>query len=278
MPEPSTTPGNNPDDTAAGSTTEQASTQTGTDNQPGGDANNLDASKSTDDKPADDDKSTDVTKSDDAPANQFDDDLDDWIEKRGLPKPADEAQKQKFQDLRNEQREFTRSQQEKKNSDELAQAVKEAKPEKSDTDDDDDLDENEKRLKALEEDRDAERTTRLQSEFYTSNKVSPTEHKAILEIFKEKVARPSTTEGKLAAVKLWGSPEALPDLLDIARARIAKSTDNSVVADEAARKERERIARESEAKSPGRNASAVTTSDKSDDDARYERFKARYNK
>ena len=149
--------------------------------------------------------------------------------------------------------------------------------EETDEDDDDDLDPIEKRQNKIEEDLAEERTTRKQSEFYSSNKVTTEEHQALLTIMKEKFAIPTTDEGKKRSFEVWSSPDALPDLLDLARARISKAS-SSTVADEAAREEREKIERESQSKSPGRNATSTTTSDKTEDEARLERFKARYNK
>lgn len=241
---------------------------------------NPDASKSDDTSVvADDDKSKETTtKTDDAPASQFDDDLDDWITKRGHKVPETDAEKQSFQDLRNEQREFHSERQAKKDADDLAKAQADAKKDVPTTDDEDDeLDDEEKRLKKIEDDLASERTTRQQSEFYTSNKVTPEEHKQLLDIYKEKVNKPESIEARKKAVEYWSSVDALPDLLDLAKARLAKAA-SSTVADEAAREERERIARESQAKSPSAAAKTTSTSDKSEDQARLERFKARYNK
>lgn len=244
---------------------------------PAGD--NPDASKSDDTTVVtDDDKSKETTtKTDDTPATQFDDDLDDWITKRGHKVPETEAEKQSFQDLRNEQREFHSERQAKKDADELAKATADAKADVTSDDDDDDLDDEEKRLKKIEDDLASERTTRQQSEFYISNKVTPEQGKAILDVMKEKFAAPSSPEGKKRAFELWSTPEALPDLLDLAKARLAKAASSSV-AEDAAKAEREKIERESNAKSPGRNATSTQTSDKTEDEARLERFKARYNK
>lgn len=272
MPEISTTSADNPADGAASDTTAPA----GTDNQTGKETDNLDGSKSPETTSADGDKKpADEGKKDDTPASTFDDDIDDWIEKRGLPKPTDDAQKQKYQDLRNEQRSYTRDQQAKKDAAELGKTVADTKPETK-NDDDDDLDPLEKRQNKIENELAAERATRQQSEFYATNKVTDAEHKAVLEIYKEKVNRPTTPEGKQKAFELWSHPDSLSDLLDLARARIAKTTDNSAIADEAAQKERERIARESQAKSPGRSATTTTTPDLTNEQARTEALKARY--
>lgn len=235
-------------------------------------------SKSTDPSAADGDKKPPV--SDDGAAGTpatFDPDLDQWIEKRGLTKPDTDEQKQAYQDLRNGQREFTREQQAKKDADALGKTVTDVTKDLKKTDPDDDEDDPlAKKVADLEAANTAERNVRLQSEFYTTQQVTPEEHKLILDIFKEKVDTQPTDDAKLKAVDLWGSPTMLPDLLDIARARLAKSTDTSDVEDKAAREERERIARESNAKSPGRNASTTTTSDKTEDEARLERFRDRF--
>jgi hypothetical protein len=271
MPEVSTTPVDNPDD-AANAT--PPAPDSGTDNQPAPTGDNLDGSKPTDGSDGGD--KTPPEKKDDTPVSTFDDDIDDWIKKRNLPVPTDDAQKQEYQNLRNEQREFTRERQAKKDAGVLGDVIADTK--KDILTDDDEDDETEKRLNKLEADRVAERETRLQSEFYTTNKVSDTEHKAILDIYREKTSRATTPEAKKAAVELWSSPDMLPDLLDLARAKIAKTTDNSAVADEAARKERERIARESEANSPRGAASTTSTQDKTADQAAIDRWKTRYNK
>lgn len=214
----------------------------------------------------------------DTPA-PLDTDLDDWAKKRGMPEATTEEQKRAYQDLRNSQREFTRTQQAKKDSDGLNDAVKGAKddlkPKPGDDPDDERTDE-QKRLDALEADRDHERTLRLQSEFYTENKVSSDEHKTILDVLKEKIDKAPNNAAKLKALDYWGSPEALPDLLDIAKARLAKATDTSDVEDKAAQAERARIAKESNAHSPGRSAKNTNPSDKTPEQERTERLKARY--
>lgn len=280
MTETSTTDGDNPNNGDAGtdSTASTEPTSTSTDNQPAGDSDNLDdSSKSDDSKSTDDDqKSADDTKTDDkAPAStELDSDLEDWIKGRGLAVPDTDEGKQALQDLRNEQRDFTKARQAEKATKDakaLGDEVHKSKPETTD-DDDDELDPLEKRVKANEELYQQERTTRLQSEFYSTNSVTPEQHKAILDIYKEKVSTPTTPEGKQKAFDLWSSPDALPDLLDLAKARLGKGDDSGAVADEAARKERERIARESQATSPGRGAKTSTSGDKTEDQKRLERF------
>lgn len=247
-----------------------------TDQQTANNSDNLDTSNS-DQNQADDDNQNNDSNNDggkETPAT-FDDDLEEWMDKRKLPKAETDEQKQAYQDLRNSQREFTREQQLKKDAEALNQGIQDERKElKTDDEDDDNDDEYDKRLKAMEADRDAERTIRLQSEFYVQNKVSDAEHKAILDIIKEKVTRAPTNEGKLKALDLWGSHEALPDLLDLAKARVSKSTDPSAAEEAAAKAERERIAKESNANSTKRGAKTVTTSDKTPEQQRLERFQS----
>lgn len=258
----------------------QDPSNTGTEgNGPAEGGDNPDPSKSTDtsnaggDEPSGDDGGD---KGGDTPAPKFDDDLDDWATKRGMPKAETEEQKQAYQDLRNEQREFTRKRQAEKSGEQAADLGKnmaDENPVEENSEEDDEDDELEKRLKAVEEDRQRERTARLQSEFYTSNEVSDAEHQAMLEIFKEKVNRPTTPEGKKAAFDLWSNPDSLPDLLDLARARVIKAEGGSDAAAEAAAKaEREKIARESQAGPSGRGAKTTTSGEKTPEQARLERF------
>jgi hypothetical protein len=279
MPETSTTTEDNSNNSDATSTT--TTTPPVPDTKPAGDSDNLDASNSDATTGADDDKkSTTTTSTTDAPAS-LDSDLDDWAEKRKMPKAETDEQRQAYQDLRNSQREFSRSRQEDqaaKDAKDLSKEVDDAKKGIKSEDDDDDLDPLEKRVNDVDAQLKSERETRLQSEFYTNEKVKPEEHKMLLDVMKEKFNRPTTPEGKKRAIETWSDPGMLPDLLDIARGRIAKTVDSSAITDEAARKERERIAKESQANSPGRSATTSSTSDKSEDQARLDRFKARYNK
>lgn len=257
---------------------DKTSTSTDTNDSADGDKKSADDSKSADAKDGADDGGG---KKDDTSAStpKFDDDLDDWIEKTGRPKPENDEQKQVLQDLRNSQREFTRKQQADKDAKSLGDTVKETgkdlkKPGDGNSDEDDPL---AKDVKELQARLDREETTRLQSEFYTNEKVTPDEHKLIIDIFKEKVDKQPDDQAKLRAVEVWGHPSALPDLLDLARARMA-SNSASEIGDKAAQEERERIARESQANSPSRSASSTTTSDKTEDEARLGRFKERFSK
>lgn len=274
--DPTTSEDNPTNSDGAADTTTTTDPQSETGNQTGDDSQQPDPSKSTDDKTADgDNKPADDKSTGDNPTSPLDDDLDEWIEKRGLAAPTDDKQKQAYQDLRNSQREYTREQQSKKDAADLGSEVNKAKDENKPTGTDDDLeDEDDKRISKLEADTARERTTRLQSEFYTTNGVTNDEHKQIMEIIKEKIAVQPSVEGKQKAIDLWGDPGSLPDLLDIARARLAKGNDTNV-ADEAAQKERERIAKESNANSPGRSATS-TPADKTAEETRTAALLERY--
>ena len=276
MSETSTTDENDQSgDSAASTTTADTTDSTSTDTQTAA-SDNLDenTSKSTDSSD-DGDKSTEEDKSEEAPASpKLDADLDDWIGTKGFPKPETDVQRAAYQAQRDEQREFTRTRQADKSAKDAKELGDEVHKTQSDikVDDDDDLDPLEKRVKANEDAFQQERTTRLQSEFYSSNSVTPEQHKVILEVYKEKVSTPASDEGKQRAFEIWSDPNALTDLLDLANARIAKGSDTGAVADEAARKEREKIARESQANSPGRGAKSTTSGTKTEDQERLERF------
>ena len=282
----STTPGNNPTDDTAGTTDSSASANTGTDNQPGSDANNLDdSSKSDDAKSTDGDKkSPEDSKDNDAPATpQLDEDLDDWAEKRGMPKAETEDQKRSYQELRNQQREYTRSQQANKSkadAEDFGKEVNKVTQENKgkDSEDDDDRDPIEKRQDKIEAEIAQERTTRQQTEFYTTNQVTEEQHKAMLDIFREEVATGDTVDEKKANLEYWSNPKRLPTLLKLANARLAEGADTTAIEEEAARKEREKIGRESNAKSPGRSATKYKPTDTSDinsDEARKKRWEER---
>lgn len=210
--------------------------------------------------------------SQEAPAYQFDDDLDDWIAKRGLQAETEE-QKQSLQELRNEQREFTRQRQAEKESQNVRALGEELHSMRPEADSEDDFEDPlESKVNALERQLSIESSTRMQTEFYIANKVTDEEHQAIISILKEKVTTPKTQADQKRAFDYWSSPAALPDLLDIAKGRLAAGIDTSVAFDEGARKERERIAKESQATSPPRGAKTYTSGAKTPEQERLERF------
>lgn len=240
-----------------------------TDQGTGDSANNSDSSQSTVNVASD---TTNTTNTDGNPTSAFDSDLDEWIEKRGLKADSDE-QRKAYQDLRNDQREYTKSRQAQKDADN-AKALN-AEISKINTDaneDDDDLDPLEKDVKILKASLAKAEESNQQRDFYETNKVTDEQHKAILDVMREKFAKATTPESKKAAIEYWTKPDALGDLLDLAKARLMNNTDTSLIAEEAARKERERIAKESNASSPGRGAKTTTTGDKTPEAERLARF------
>lgn len=283
MTDTSTTPADNPTNSDATPGTTATDPKTGTDNQTAPAGDNLDASKSTDDtSSAGDDTSNngDTSKTDDGgedttPASEFDSDLDEWIEKRKGRAPRDDDERRDLQELRNSQREFTKQQQSSKasvNAKSLGDEINQSRPKSNVDPEDDDRDDLEKRQDAIEAQLNGERTQRLQSEFYTENEVTEEQHKAIMDIFKEKVSRPVSYEAKKKAFDYWSEPDALPDLLDLAKARIVAGVDTSVITEEAREEERKRIAKESQASSPGRGAKVATDGNKTPEQERLERF------
>jgi hypothetical protein len=225
-----------------------------TDNQ--NDANkgddNLDSSKSTDTS-ADDDKSNKTDEEEDnSSASKFDDDLDEWAKKTNRAVPTTDGERKLLQEIRDGQRDFSRQQEAKKAAAAVQDAMKDTKPadNKQDDEDGEDDDPLAKEVAELKASNSAERTARLQSEYFSTHPVSAEESKVMGEILKEKVDK-----GGKAAYDYWTNPDNLEDWHALAKARLAATTDTTAIEQEAARKERERIAKESNANGPSRNAS-----------------------
>lgn len=258
--------------TAASTTGEESTSsteqRTATD---GGD--NSDTSTSTDESAADDKSKTGEEDDKTAPASKFDDDLDDWAEKTKRGKPETDRERAALQEIRNSQREFSKQQEAKKAQDALKTGTEEAKPEGDDDEIDDPLEKDVAELKAS---RDAERTARLQSEYFSANDVTSEEAKAMGDILKEMVESEESPEDKKAAYDYWTNPKRLAKWHKLAKAELGSgAVDTTAVADEAARKERERIAKESHSNGPSRNASAPPadkTSEQKRKDALLERW------
>lgn len=229
--------------------------QQGTDQQtqtPTGKDNLDETSKS--DTPTDDDKSKEGA--DDTPAPKtFDKDLDEWAEKTGRAKPESDRERELYQEIRDSQREFSRSKQAKDSQKEVDKAIQDAKPtdDKPDEDEDDDRDPVEKRQDAIEQQLADERALRARSEYFTEKSVTEEESKVMGEILKEKVDK-----GGQKAFDYWTDPANLEDWHTLAKARLATNQDTSVIEEEAARKERARIAKEHQAGGPSRNATVTT--------------------
>lgn len=264
MDESSTTEELNNPDNAIGTQDSDAST----DNQ-NGDADNLDASA--EHSSEEDDSAGEGDGSGTSP--HFDDDLDDWAEKRNGRKPVDEAERKNLQELRNSQREYTRTHQTKDKSDKLRDVTEKARP-KTEPANDDGGDPLEKRLSKAESDFQEERSLRQRAEYLGQQEVSDEEVTVMGDILKEKVEKASTPEAKESAFKFWTDPANLQDWHDLAKARISRGgVDTKAIADKAAKEERARIAKESKANGSSRNAHTTSTGDKTADQARLERFK-----
>jgi len=269
--ETSTTSADNPntgDDTA--DVTTATDPQAGTDQQTAGDSDNLNQAESTTSG-----ESEDTTSTDDTPASNFDEDLDDWIVKRGHKAPETDDERTSYQELRTNQREFTREQQAKKSAADakaLGEEIHNVKPEDI-SEDDDEIDPLEKKINDLTADRDAERATRQQSEYVTTNKVSTEEVTAMGIVLKEMIEKEDTPEEKRAAHAYWTNPKRLEQWHKLAKANMSDpTTDTQIAVDEAQQAERVRIAKESKANSPGRGATTTTSGNKSPEQQRLERF------
>lgn len=227
-------------------------------------SDNLDTSKSTDTSADDDKSTTEVTTDTSTP--KFDTDLDEWAVKTNRPVPETDRERALYQEIRDGQREFSRSKQTKDALTDAEKAIQTAKPadDKQVTDDDDDeRDPVEKRQDAIESQLTEERHLRLRGEYFTEKSVTPEQSKVMGEILKEKVDRAATPEAKKQAFDYWTHPDQLADWHELAKARLTTATDTTVIEEEAARKERERIAKESQAAGTSRNATTTTTEKKS---------------
>ncbi len=205
-------------------------------------------------------KESEAPKEPAAKVDTIDDDIDSWAEKAGHEKPETEKERKLLQKLRDSQREFTKGQQAKKGTDQIKDVIRKeeeaAGPKKDDA-----TDPIEKRLAAVEADRIEERTLRLRSEFFTANTISDSTSQVMADIFKEKVALAGTPEAKQRVIDYWSDPAQLQDWLDLAQARESKSSDKESIASEAAKNERERIAREQNASGVNRSAKSTVTKD-----------------
>lgn len=206
-----------------------------------------------------DDSSSDAgaTADDSASTPKFDEDLDDWAAKTNRPAPTSDRERELYQEIRDGQREYSRNKAIEDAKESLADVnnlIKDQRPDPNPLDDEE-LDPLEKRLNDLEADRAQERSLRMRSEFFTANQITKEQSDMMGEILKEKVDK----FGK-AAYDHWTNPDNLEDWYQLAKARLI-DIDTSAVAEEAARKERERIATESKATATRRSATTTTTAE-----------------
>lgn len=192
-----------------------------------------------------------VVKEESPSGNQFDKDLDTWAVNAGHDKPENDRERKLLQNIRNGSRDFTRQQQAKKSKTEFDSAAEEIEKDIP-AEEDDTIDPLERDIKELKADRDRERATRLQSEFFTEKAVSDSTGKLMGEILKEKVDK-APVGSKKQVLDYWSHPDQLPDLHELATARELQAR-GTVDAEEAARKERERVEKESKNNVPSKNA------------------------
>lgn len=223
-----------------------------------------DASKATDKSGDDDagDKKPEAKKTDEGgtPAPKFDSDLDEWAEKTGRGKPTTDRERELFQEIRNNARDFSREKADKESkqaAEDISKAVDNLKPDNKQDDDDDGGDDLEKDVKGLKAElAEQKRTARFES-YFREKSVSTEESKVMGEILKEKVEKATSPEAKQSIIDFWTSADNLEDWHLLAKARMGVSADKSVIEQEAAKKERERIAKESQAAGGNRNASTT---------------------
>lgn len=225
--------------------------------------------ETSDDEDKPEDKSDESGEAEEAPApDKFDEDLDDWAEKRGGDRPETDGERKALQELRNSQREFSKAHETKENTKKFQESLSKVKPEQEE---DEFEDASDKRIRQLEETIEGERTNRLQSEFYATKGVSKEEGDLMAAIFEEKFNKANTPESRKNVFDFWAHPDQLDDLYTLAKARLGSGTSDDIV-DKAKQAERERIAKEQQASGPGRNASKATASEKSSDAERLEKF------
>lgn len=223
-------------------------------------SDNLDTSKKSDEDTSaagDDKKSKTDETNKDTSTPKFDTDLDEWAEKTNRAKPTTDRERELYQEIRDGQREFSRGKQAKDATQSIDKAIEKATPaDNKQVDDDDEEDPVAKDVAELKRQNREERSTRLRGEYFTEKSVSQEESDTMGAILQEKVDKAKTPEAKQQVIDYWTNPEQLEDWHMLAKARLNQAgTDTTVIEEEAARKERERIAKESHSGGGNRNAS-----------------------
>jgi hypothetical protein len=212
-------------------------------------------------------------KTDKAPA-KYDDDLDDWAEKRGYGKPETERERRLAQDARNNQRDYHKATDARKSADALSQTIANADPTKgTQGEPDPDDDPLEREIAGIKGDLLIERQNNQRLSFIQKNNVTPDEEAAMSAFLAEKVDKAPQAK-KEQVFRYWSDPDNMDELRAIAKSRISSTTDSGEIVDQAKREERERLAKITASNGPDRSASATQTSSKTEDEARIERFKS----
>lgn len=228
----------------------------------------MDGEETTENKPTDDTAGDQPAASDKLPSDEdaapaaeetpaFDTDLDEWAEKAGHDKPETDRERKLLQNLRNSSREFTRDRQSQAQTD-LNKAIRDATPK---VDDEAIVDPLEKDVRNLQVQLRQAESRRLMSEYLSTHTVTNEEQTAMAEVLKEKADR-----GDMTAFNYLSDGENIADWHALGKTRLAQTTDSSAaVAEKARQEERERLAKESKASGPNRNAHSNTPAPKKDE-------------
>lgn len=246
------------------------------DKQPQGDAGQPDKSN---DKPAEGDAAGGEGKADDKTPAKFDDDLDEWSEKRGYGKPETDRERKLAQDIRNNQRDFHKTSEGKKTALEISKTIGDLDPAKTavkgDGGEGDDGDPVEKDVAAIKQELRDTKASQMRSEYFIQNEVTPEEQVTMSEILKERVDRAKTPEGKLRAFEYLTDPENTADWHALAKSRLATTTSPGEIEDKARADERERLAKITASDGPDKNASTTSTKE---DNSRHSQLMDRWKK
>lgn len=186
----------------------------------------------------------------------FDSDLDEWAAKTGRSAPTTDRERELYQEIRDSQREFTRTRQSETARHDVEKTLREVEPEPYDKQGDGEYDPYQEQQNRLERMLYEERANRLRGEFFQEHNVTSEQADMMGQILKEKIDK-----GGRAAYEFWTDPTNLDDWYMLAKARLATDPDLSSVEAQAARAERERIAKESQAAAASPRSASITQTD-----------------
>lgn len=187
----------------------------------------------------------------------FDSDLDEWAAKTGRSAPTTDRERELYQEIRDSQREYTRTRQSGTARHDVEKTLREVEPEPYDKQGDGEYDPYQEQQNRLERMFYEERANRLRGEFFHEHNVTSEQADMMGQILKEKIDK-----GGRAAYDFWTNPDNLGDWYMLAKARLATEPDLSSVEAEAARAERERIAKESQAAAASPRSASITQTQK----------------
>lgn len=205
-----------------------------------------------------------ATDTGEAQSVHFDPDLDEWAEKTGRAKPETDNERKAYQEIRNQAREFGKAKQAKESLKEVSDALDVSDPTpKSDTAKAGDI---ETELQSLKSEVKREKTMRARSEYFQDKNVTVEEAKLMGDIIKE-VANKKDFEG----FNFLTNPDNIETWHMMAQARLSKVAAVRA-AEQAAKVERERFAKESQAGPVNRGAKTISTTEKTEAEKQVERF------